>query len=242
MEAEEVKIALVEVKRKKYEGVTPAKEILESIVADVLKHLGFRVETNKMLKAKGEEEIEADVWGIKGNTFCVYASCKNWNREVDRNTIFSEVGRISNLNQSPHLKIFVAKKLTESARETALKSGFIVIELGEKAEKNNAEEIYDTVHKHLREIFIVAKETRDVSIPQDILKLELEREKEKKSKRPEDLQKEEEKLFELIRKIEELEKESGIKFGGKEEERRFRIQEQTTLKNFLTKILTKIRR
>ena len=58
-----------------------------------------------------------------------------WNREVDRNTIFSEVGRISNLNQSPHLKIFVAKKLTESARETALKSGFIVIELGEKAEK-----------------------------------------------------------------------------------------------------------
>jgi len=81
-----------------------------------------------------------------------------------------------------------------------------------------------------------------VSIPQDILKLELEREKEKKSKRPEDLQKEEEKLFELIRKIEELEKESGIKFGGKEEERRFRIQEQTTLKNFLTKILTKIRR
>lgn len=31
MEAEEVKIALVEVKRRKYEGVTPAKEILESI-------------------------------------------------------------------------------------------------------------------------------------------------------------------------------------------------------------------
>jgi len=241
MEAEEVKIALVEVKRRKYEGVTPAKEILESIVADVLKHLGFRVETNKMLKAKGEEEIEADVWGIKGNTFCVYASCKNWNREVDRNTIFSEVGRISNLNQSPHLKIFVAKKLTESARETALKSGFIVIELGEKAEKNNAEEIYDTVHKHLREIFIVAKETRDVSIPQEfILKwIELERKEEEKSKRSEDLQKEEEKLLELIRRKEEL---LGIKFGGKDEERKFRIQEQTTLKNFLTKILTKIRR
>ena len=93
---------------RKYEGKTPAKEILESIVADVLKDLGLRVKTNEMLKTR-EGIIKADVWGTKlvGNTrFYVYASCKNWNREVDRNVIFSEVGRISNLIQSPHLKIF----------------------------------------------------------------------------------------------------------------------------------------
>ena len=59
-----------------------------------------------------------------------------------------------------------------------------------------------------------------MSIPQEfILKwIELERKEEEKSKRSEDLQKEEEKLLELIRRKEELEKELGIKFGGKYED------------------------
>jgi len=185
---EEVKdvIAIKEEERRKYEGKTPAKEILESIVADVLKDLGLRVKINEMLKTR-EGMIEADVWGTKlvGNTrFYVYASCKNWNREVDRNVIFSEVGRISNLIQSPHLKIFIAKKLTESARETALIDGFTVIELGEKAETNNAEEIYNIVYKHLRGLFIeiappelqkFAKEAREISERLRTLAEEIER-------------------------------------------------------------------
>ena len=185
-EVKEVKIAIKEEGRRKYEGKTPAKEILESIVADVLKDLGLRVKTNEMLKTR-EGMIEVDVWGTKlvGNTrFYVYASCKNWNREVDRNVIFSEVGRISNLIQSPHLKIFIAKKLTESARETALIDGFTVIELGEKAETNNAEEIYNIVYKHLRGLFIeiappelqkFAKEAREISERLRTLAEEIER-------------------------------------------------------------------
>ena len=149
---------------------------MESIVANVLERFGFRVETNKMAKTKEGREIEVDVWGIKtiGNTrFYVYASCKNWNKKVDRNVIFSEIGRISKLVQQPHLKIFVCKELTDPARESALTDGFTVIELKEKANSKNADEIAEIIYNHLNEIFTgiaspelqrIAKETKAYEI------------------------------------------------------------------------------
>jgi len=172
---------------KKYEGKSPDWRILEEIVKDVLKDLGFKVETNKKLKAKGGGDIEVDVWGIKfiGNTrFYVYASCKNWDREVDRTVIDGEYGRTLQLIQSPHLKIFIAKKLTEPARETALADGFIVIELGEKASSENAGEIYNLIYSHLKELFIgiappelqrFAKEAKEISERLKNLAEEIER-------------------------------------------------------------------
>ena len=61
-----------------------------------------------------------------------------------------------------------------------------------------------------------------MSIPQEFEEIleklkwtELERKEGEKSKQYENLQKEEEKLFELMRRKEELEKKLGIKFGGK---------------------------
>ncbi len=185
-EKEEI-IPKIEEEKPKYHEKPPTREILESIVSDVLKDLGFKVETNKRLKAKGSGDIEVDVWGIKfiGNTrFYVYASCKNWNKDVDRTVIDGEYGRTLQLIQSPHLKIFIAKKLTEPARETALADGFIVIELGEKASSKNAEEIYNLIYSHLKELFIgiappelqrFAKEAKEISERLKNLAEEIER-------------------------------------------------------------------
>ncbi|ADB57523.1 hypothetical protein [Archaeoglobus profundus] len=105
-------------------------------------------------------------------------------QKIDRSTIDEEFGRTQHLIQIPHLKIFVAKRLTDPARQTALADGFIVIELGEKASTNNAREIYEIIYKHLRELFIgiappelqkFAKETREISERLKTLAEEIER-------------------------------------------------------------------
>jgi len=151
-----------------------------------LSDLGFVTETNARIRTK-KGVMGVDVWGRKqvGNSaFYVYGSCKNWNREVDRSVIDEEFGRTLQLIQIPQLKIFIAKKLTEPARETALADGFLVIELSEKATTNNAKEIYDIIYRHLRELFIgiappelqkFAKEAREISERLKSLAEEIER-------------------------------------------------------------------
>jgi hypothetical protein len=135
---------------------TTRPEILESIVASVLRDLGFNVQTNVKLPAKGGE-IEVDVWATKnvgGLQFRIYASCKNWNRDVDRQVIDQEFGRVLQLDQLPHLRILVVRSLTEPARKAALDDGFFVIELGEKATTANSQEIYNIIYRRLRDLFI----------------------------------------------------------------------------------------
>jgi hypothetical protein len=142
---------------KEFEGKKPEWKILVEIVGKNLKSMGFNYESNKMLTARGGGTIEVDVWAWKriGNTtFYVYASCKNWDKEVDRSVIDEEFSRIMQLTQIPHLKIFVARKLTAPAKDAALADGFIVIELGEKVLTNNAQEIYNIIYSHLKELFI----------------------------------------------------------------------------------------
>jgi hypothetical protein len=148
---------LVAPKEKEFEGKKPEWKVLEEIVGKNLKSMGFNYELNKRLSARGGGTIEVDVWAWKriGNTtFYVYASCKNWDKEVDRSVIDEEFGRTMQLFNIPHLKIFVAKKLTTPAKDAALADGFIVIELGEKALTNNAQEIYNIIYSHLKELFI----------------------------------------------------------------------------------------
>jgi len=149
--------SLVAPEEKEFEGKKPEWKILEEIVGKNLKSMGFNYELNKRLSARGGGTIEVDVWAWKriGNTtFYVYASCKNWDKEVDRSVIDEEFGRTMQLFNIPHLKIFVAKKLTAPAKDAALADGFIVIELGEKALTNNAQEIYNIIYSHLKELFI----------------------------------------------------------------------------------------
>jgi len=114
------------------------------------------VHTNVRLPAKGGD-VEVDVWAVKnvrGAQFRVYVSCKNWDKDVDRTVVDQEFGRVLQLYQLPHLRILVAKGLTEHARKAAFDDGFFVVELGERASSENAQEIYDAVRERLKEIFI----------------------------------------------------------------------------------------
>ena len=162
----EAKVEGVEEIKCKFEDIKPTKEILEGIVAEALKSLGFAVRTNVKLPAKGGD-VEVDVWAFKnvgGAQFRVYASCKNWDKDVDRAIVDQEFGRVLQLYQLPHLRIFVAKGLTEPARKTAFDDGFFVIELGEKASTENAREIYDIVYGKLKEMFIGIAPDRIVKV------------------------------------------------------------------------------
>jgi hypothetical protein len=134
----------------------PSREVLEGIVASVLEDLGFRVSTNVRLEARRGSPIEVDVWAqrVIGRTrLSVYVSCKNWDRAVDRSVIDEEAGRVINLRDIPQLKVLIARELTEPAREVAEADGFMVIELGRKAEAENSREIYEIVYRAVNELF-----------------------------------------------------------------------------------------
>jgi hypothetical protein len=134
----------------------PSREVLEGIVASVLEDLGFKVSTNVRLEARRGSPIEVDVWAqrVIGRTrFSIYVSCKNWDRAVDRSVVDEEAGRVINLRDIPQLKVLIAKELTEPAREAAEADGFMVIELGGKAEAENSKEIYEIVYRAFNELF-----------------------------------------------------------------------------------------
>jgi hypothetical protein len=136
-------------------SIRPSREVLEGVVARVLRDLGFNVQTNVRLPAKGGE-VEVDVWAFKsvgGSQFRVYVSCKNWDRDVDRHVVDQEFGRVLQLDYMPHLRVLIVKGLTEPARKAALDDGFMVIELGRKAEAENAKEIYEIVYRAFNELF-----------------------------------------------------------------------------------------
>jgi hypothetical protein len=136
-------------------SVKPSREVLEGVVARVLRDLGFSVQTNVRLPAKGGE-VEVDVWAFKsvgGSQFRVYVSCKNWDRDVDRHVVDQEFGRVLQLDYMPHLRVLIVKGLTEPARKAALDDGFMVIELGRKAEAENAQEVYEVVYRAFNELF-----------------------------------------------------------------------------------------
>ncbi|MEM2622916.1 MAG: restriction endonuclease [Candidatus Nezhaarchaeales archaeon] len=105
----------------------PTKDILESIASSVLKDLGFEIYTNVRRDARTGGPIEVDVWAEKDvglMKFSVYVSCKNWDREIDRSVVDEEFGRTMNLRDQPQLKVIVAKRLSEPAKEVAISDVF----------------------------------------------------------------------------------------------------------------------
>jgi hypothetical protein len=136
--------------------IKPSREVLEGIVASVLEDLGFKAFTNVRKEPRRGSPIEVDVWAqrIVANTrFSVYVSCRNWDKAIDRSVVDEETGRVLNLRELPQLKVIIAKELTSPAREAAEADGFLVIELGRKAEADTAREIYELVYKALSELF-----------------------------------------------------------------------------------------
>ncbi len=130
------------------DNIIDTKEILEKIAASALKHLGFRVKVNTQMPDRSGGYINVDVWGEKG-IFKVYVSCKNWDNDIGRPIIDQELGRTANLMDMPHLKVIVAKSLTDDAEKAALANGFLVIKLRTKATKGNAEKICGYIYKEL---------------------------------------------------------------------------------------------
>ncbi len=137
-------------------GVIQSREVLESIVAQALRALGFTVQTNVSKLARKGASIEVDVWAEKrvGDIrFKVYVSCKNWDKDVDRRVVDEEFGRVFNLQEVPHLRILVVKSMSRPAKEVAEADGFFVIELGEKATEANASEVYELIYRKLSDLF-----------------------------------------------------------------------------------------
>jgi hypothetical protein len=136
--------------------VKPSRDVLEGIVASVFEGLGFNVMTNARKEPRKGSPIEVDVWAWKrvaDTRFSVYVSCKNWDKAVDRPVIDEETGRVLNLRELPQLKVMIAKEVTAPAKEAAEADGFVVIELGKRAEAEKAREIYELVYSILNELF-----------------------------------------------------------------------------------------
>jgi hypothetical protein len=134
----------------------PSGKILEEIVTYVFRDLGFSVIPNRRSPSKTGSQIEVDVWAWKkvdNIKFSVYVSCKNWNKPIDRQVIDEETGRVMNLREVPQLKIIIAKQVSKQAKDLAEANGFVIIELGEKANAENAKEIYELVYRSLNKIF-----------------------------------------------------------------------------------------
>jgi len=84
----------------------------------------------------------------------VYVSCKNWDKDVDKTVVDNEFGGVLQLYRLPHLRILVVKSLSNFTRKLALDNGFVVIELGEKATSQSAQEVYSMIYNKLEEVFL----------------------------------------------------------------------------------------
>ncbi|MEM2288472.1 MAG: restriction endonuclease [Sulfolobales archaeon] len=145
----------------------PTKDILESIASSVLKDLSFKVYTNVRMDARTGSPIEVNVWAEKDvgpMKFSVYVSCKNWDRKIDRSVVDEEFGRTMNLRDQPQLKVIVAKRLSEPAKEVAISDGFLVIELRKRAEAETATEAYELIYETLNELFTATAPPRLLEI------------------------------------------------------------------------------
>lgn len=128
------------------------RDPLEAAVAYAFKLLGFDVRTNVSRQNRAGHSIEVDVIAEKGGLE-VYASCKNFGREIDRSVVDEEYGRVSNLKKIPHLKVLVTSSMTPQAKETAESDGFIVIELGMNVTEDNIAEACREVRDRLGKYF-----------------------------------------------------------------------------------------
>jgi len=137
----------------------PAKNTLEDIVASALESLGFSVKVDYKLVSTSGTEIEVDVWGEKAvgdTTFIAYASCKDWDNEVNVSVVREEFGRIHKMIPKPKLCILVAPKFAENAKKEAEDNGFVVIEVEEKTSDANIERIYRRIYEKLNQLFSAA--------------------------------------------------------------------------------------
>jgi hypothetical protein len=140
-----------------------SKDILEDIVKYALEALGFKAEINAELDSIGGKKIQVDVKGekkIDDTTFLIYASCKNYDKPIERDVIEKEIGIMVQLLPIPHAKILVVSSIDKDAKEEANNFGFLVIEVGEKVDKENASIAFWEIYEKLSKIFTGVEPTR----------------------------------------------------------------------------------
>ncbi|MGC8696583.1 MAG: restriction endonuclease [Conexivisphaera sp.] len=126
-------------------------------MAGALQDLGFTARVNDRRPSRTGSDVEVDVWAerpVGDMKFTVYASCKNWNRDVDRPVIDEELGRVLNLREMPHLRVLVVRSMGAPAKEVARADGFLVIELGDAVDETNAARAREMIRSKLRGIFV----------------------------------------------------------------------------------------
>jgi hypothetical protein len=134
-----------------------AKDVLEGVVAEALENFGFSVEVDRRVKSpRTGTEIEIDVWGekvVEDFKIIAYASCKNWDRPVEVGVVREEFGRLFQMPLIPHLRMLVAPAFTDSAEKEAVADGFLVVEVGKRASREDVDEIYAKVYEKLNKLF-----------------------------------------------------------------------------------------
>jgi hypothetical protein len=135
-----------------------ARDVLEGVVAGAFEAFGFSVEVDKRVRnPRTGTEVEIDVWGekvIEGARIIAYASCKNWNNPVEADVVRGEFGRLFQMPLIPHLRILVAPTFTDSAKKEAVANGFLVVEVGERASRENADKVYAKVYEGLNKLLV----------------------------------------------------------------------------------------
>ena len=133
------------------------RDLLEDVVAAVLEDLGFRVQVDAKLRGKDGGDVEVDVWASKNitnaSTYLVYASCKNLSGPMGSDVVENEIGRVERLAVAPHTKVLVVSYISDAARQAAARSGFLVVEVGEKVAEDNAARACERVREQLGRAF-----------------------------------------------------------------------------------------
>lgn len=134
-----------------------AKDVLEGVVVRALETFGFSVEVDKRVRSpRTGTEVEVDVWSekvVKDVKVIAYASCKNWDHPVEVEVVREELGRLFQIPLIPHLRI-VAPTFTDSAEKEAVADGFLVVEVGKRASRENVDEVYAKVYERLNGLFV----------------------------------------------------------------------------------------
>lgn len=135
-----------------------ARNILEKVVAKVLKDLGFDVKLNLIVKDRKGNKLEIDVWASKKVQFLtlgVYVSCKNSKDGIDPKTVEEEFDRVERLSKTqyiPHIKFLVSSKFKNQAKDDAIAKDLVPIELGFQVNNDNIRDAYEKVYQAMSRI------------------------------------------------------------------------------------------
>lgn len=156
-------------------------EDLEECVTNVFRCLGFEASKEKIIGRSGVEH-EIDILAqkdLEGLTFKIGIECKNWEGKVGKKEVEGYVSRW--LDTGLNMYVIIAKDFTEDAERFAKAWGVMTIKLGEKARKDNLEEItYMLLRKFSGLIIGIAKQPLINSILKSISEMSNELENLKK--------------------------------------------------------------